>query len=111
MMMRSVLATIVYGIIPASGGLATRPQIEGEEPVPISLFWTAVTAFVYPTWLALVLFLSVQWRDRLDGKFVAFSQYVEALLLGKKSFTPVSVFLQKGVQNRDIEMAAKQEVN
>jgi hypothetical protein len=110
MMMRSVLATIIYGIIPASGGLATRPPTEGEEPVPISLFWTAVTAFVYPTWLAFVLFLSVQWRDRLDGKFVAFSQYVEALLLGKKSFVPVSFLWRKDDQNGDLETAHKQDV-
>ena len=110
MLMRSVLATIIYGIIPASGGLATRPTTEGDEPIPVSFFWTTVTAFVYPTWLAFVLFLSVQWRDRLDGKFVAFSQYVEALLLGKKTFVQPSIMWQKGSQNGDLETAQKQDV-
>jgi hypothetical protein len=84
MLMRSLLASIVYGLIPESGGLATRFS-DSDGSVEKSTFWTIITGLVYCLWLALLIFLSTLWRDHLDGKFVAISQFVEGILVGKNS--------------------------
>jgi len=80
--MRSVLCWAIYGLIPQSGGLVTRPG----EPVPISLIWTLITVAVFAGWGVMILYLSVLWRDKLDGLFVLLAHMIEEIFVGKKNF-------------------------
>lgn len=113
MLIRSILVWVIYGFIPDSGGLVARPSDDNESLVPKSSFWTFITVLVFPTWLAMVIYLSTLWRDHLDGYFVKFSQFIEEILVGKKTlFESTGTFLSaegfkigmpNGHQNRDIE--------
>jgi hypothetical protein len=85
MLMRSVLAWVIYGFIPESGGLARRLS-DWDDPAPQkSLFWTMITAFTYASWGLLLVYLSVLWRDKLDGHFVKIAAMAEEIMLGKRS--------------------------
>jgi len=117
MLLRSILCWVIYGFIPDSGGLVTRPSDYNESPVPESLFWKIITVLVFPTWLAMVIYLSTLWRDHLDGYFVKFSQFIEEIIVGKKTlFESKGTFLSaeglkigmsNGHQNLDIESMEK----
>jgi len=84
-LMRSILTRIIYQWIPDSGGFVTRQTDYWDEPVPKSPFWTAITIFIFPLWLVFVAFLSVLWRDKLDGHFIRLSSWAEEVALGKVS--------------------------
>jgi peptidoglycan/LPS O-acetylase OafA/YrhL len=82
-LMRSVLVWVIYGIIPESDGIVARlSDFEGTRP-PISLLWSFVVVCTFASWLALVIYLSKLWRDKLDGQFVKLSSWMEDLMLGK----------------------------
>jgi len=94
--MRSLLAWVIYGLIPNSGGLVWRPDHDGEGAPEKSIVWTIVTGLVCISWLGLVMYLSTVWRDRLDPLFIAFAQFAEEVMLGKKTlFGPSSVIRYK----------------
>ena len=103
MLMRSVLTWAVYGFIPESGGLARRLSEWDENPPAKSAFWTMITAVTYGAWGLLLVYLSVLWRDKLDGHFVKISSVAEDVMLGKRSAivalsglpTPVRVYSEK----------------
>jgi hypothetical protein len=84
-LMRSLLVWVIYAVIPESGGLVRRPIDFSGEPVEKSLMWTLVTALAMLSWLGLLVYLSVLWRDRLDGHFMAMARWGEEAMLGKKS--------------------------
>ena len=91
-MMRSILAWVVYGFIPRSAGLVWRPDAGGNAGAPAKSFmWAIITWLVFGLWLILLMYLSTLWRDRLDGSFIAFAQFAEEVMLGKKTlFDPSS---------------------
>jgi hypothetical protein len=94
--MRSLLAWVVYGLIPNSGGLVWRPDDDGEGATEKSIVWTIVTVLACVSWLGLLMYLSTVWRDRLDPSFIAFAQFAEEVMLGKKTlFGPSSVIRYK----------------
>lgn len=93
MLMRSVLTWAIYGFIPDSGGLARRLSEWDDNPPEKSFFWTMITAATYALWGLLLVYLSVLWRDRLDGKFVKIAQAAEEIMVGKRS--PISVLGQR----------------
>jgi peptidoglycan/LPS O-acetylase OafA/YrhL len=84
-LMRSVLVWVIYGVIPDSGGLVRRPMDFGEYPVEKSAFWTIVTGVSMLAWFGLLVYVSVLWRDQLDGSFVALAKWSEEVMLGKAS--------------------------
>jgi hypothetical protein len=97
-MMRSLLAWVVYGLIPDSTGLVGRVSDYEEDRVPKSILWSMVTAITMASWLALVMYLSVLWRDRLDPLFGTAAQWVENVMLGKKSLLEGFAIRYNGVQ-------------
>lgn len=68
--MRSVLVWIVFGIIP-------------QGP---SLFRYALMPVAFVGYFALVTYLSVLWRDRIDPACAAITQFLESVMVGKKTF-------------------------
>jgi len=45
-------------------------------------------------WISLISFLATLWRDRLDTAVIAFTAYVEEVMLGKKPLLPAPVVSQ-----------------
>ena len=90
MLMRSVLVWIIYGLIPDSGGIVRRLSDYGytsdgdtEFVEGKSVFWSLVTLVAMAGWFGLLTFLSVLWKDRLDGYFLRFAQWGEEIMLGR----------------------------
>lgn len=81
---RSILAWVIFGLIPKSGGLVHIPGDRDGVPIEQSIVWAIVTVLVFLFWLVLLMYLSVLWRDRLDQSFIAFAQWAEEVMLGKK---------------------------
>ena len=81
---RSILAWVIFGLIPKSGGLVHIPGDRDGVPIEQSIVWAIVTVLVFFFWLVLLMYLSVLWRDRLDQSFIAFAQWAEEVMLGKK---------------------------
>jgi hypothetical protein len=96
-MMRSLLAWVVYGLIPNSGGLIWRPGQDGEGAPEKSIVWTIVTGLACVSWLGLLMYLSTVWRDRLDPSFIAFAQFAEEVMLGKKTLLGPSSVIRYNV--------------
>jgi len=69
-LMRSVLVWVVYGLIPLP------PEGQARQTVLVIAFGL---------WLVLLIYLSVVWRDRLDGASVVFTKWAEEVMLGKKA--------------------------
>jgi peptidoglycan/LPS O-acetylase OafA/YrhL len=68
-LMRSVLVWVIYGMVP-------------EGPLFLRYFLNAA-AFV--GYLGMVTWLSVLWRDRIDSACVLITQWVEEVVVGKKT--------------------------
>jgi hypothetical protein len=66
-LMRSVLVWVVYGLISLPEGQTRR----------------IVVTVVFGLWMGLLIYLSVLWRDRLDGACVVFTKWAEDVMLGK----------------------------
>lgn len=45
-----------------------------------------MTVVAFGSWLALLMYLSAMWRDRIDRLSVTFAQWAEDAMLGQKSF-------------------------
>lgn len=79
--MRSVLVWIVFGIIP-----------EGPWPLRYIFMTCAFAAY-----FALVTYLSVLWRDIIDPACAAATQFIESVMVGKKTIAGVLLgFLTRG---------------
>jgi hypothetical protein len=110
--MRAILAPIVYGLIPESSALARRPgDFDGSPPIEKSMFWTMITALVYCSWFALVIYISTLWRDRVDVKIAAVSQYAEGILLGKKSLVSLISSMGEGYMSAGDKIGNSREQN
>lgn len=70
MLMRSVLVWVVFGFIP-----------EGPWPLRYVLMTAAFAAY-----FAMVTFFSILWRDIIDPACASITAYIEAVMVGKKSF-------------------------
>jgi len=81
--MRTILAWIIYGIIPDSTAFVGRLS-DYENPVEKSRFWTIITALVFPAWFALLVFASVWWTEKVDPYFIKFAQWAESVMVGKQ---------------------------
>lgn len=68
-LMRSVLVWVFYGIIPAGP--------------PLIRYLLNTAAFL--GYLGLVTWLSVLWRDRVDSACVLITQWVEQVMVGKRT--------------------------
>ena len=109
-------AWMVYGLIPQGDGLVGRWREFEDDWVPS---WTAAVimqaildAAMLVLWLALVMYLSTLWRDRLDVWCVKASMWGEEVLLGKRTVigsipfdlkTPIVGMSEK----RDVEAGPK----
>jgi len=85
--MRSVLVWVVFGILP--------PAPEGAG----WYLWAVLRLVTFLSWFAMVTYLSVLWRDRVDVIAMHAARWSEEYMLGKKSFADllraIGPFLQK----------------
>ena len=44
-----------------------------------------LNTIAFLAWFALLMFLSTVWRDRVDSSCIVFTQWVEDVMLGKKT--------------------------
>jgi len=72
--MRSVLVWVVFGILPPA------PQGAGWY------LWAIVRLVTFLSWFAMVTYLSMLWRDRVDVISMHAAQWSEEYMLGKTSF-------------------------
>lgn len=89
MTIRTILAWIIYGIIPESGRLAMRP--ESGVPFQRSILWTLVTVVVLCLWAALLLYICTLWRDNVDKWFGNFAEMAEEIVTGKRTVVVPSI--------------------
>lgn len=129
--MRALLAWVIYGFIPDSGGVVTRYGDWPEGRPQQSIIWAAATVLVFILWLILLMYIACLWRDHLDCRFIAFAKFAEEVMLGKKSLLGSGCNVRDNVESwvarilglddedkdmstlkveRDQEIAAKHEV-
>jgi hypothetical protein len=77
--MRSVLVWMVYGIIPESPWILRA----------------TLNTMVFGLWFAMITYLSVQWRDRLDGSCAVFTAWIEEVMLGRKNISDFEIVRDK----------------
>jgi hypothetical protein len=66
--MQTTLVWTIYGLIPR-----------------FPLFThTVLNAIAMVLWMALLTYLSVLWRDRIDASCAVFTQWIEDIMLGKR---------------------------
>lgn len=70
--MRSVLTWIVYGFLPSTAERWMR---------------IIVTGFALILGMALLIYVSVLWRDRLDTQCIVFAKWAEDVVMDKKAFS------------------------
>jgi peptidoglycan/LPS O-acetylase OafA/YrhL len=70
MLMRSVLVWVVVGFIP-----------DGPWPLRYVLMTASFAAY-----FAMVVFLSILWRDIIDPACATITAYIEAVMVGTKTF-------------------------
>jgi len=82
-LMRSVLVWVIYGMIP-------------EGPLLVRYLLNAAAFLGY---LGMVTWLSVLWRDRIDSACVLITQWVEEVMVGKKTILgSISGLTGRGVE-------------
>lgn len=72
-LMRSVLVWVVHGVLPQS-----------SEEVGW-LIWVFLRTLAYVSWIALVIFISTVWRDKIDKLAMIVAQRSEEVVLGHRS--------------------------
>lgn len=68
-LMRTVLVWVVYGLIPESPWLIRA----------------VLNTIAFVVWMTLLTYLSVLWRDKVDVSTGVFTQWVEDIMVGKKT--------------------------
>lgn len=115
-MMRSVATWVMYAFIPQSEGLVARVLTEPSQGYSISRISTGIIDLLaLSSCMALLIFLSCLWRDRVDTLCVKFSMWVEEIMLGKKSLLGSTSGIRLKVDHinapnghkRDVELGVK----
>jgi hypothetical protein len=98
-LMRSVLVWVVFGIIP-------------EGPWILRYFFMTVA---FSGYFAMVTYFSVLWRDRIDSACAAVTQFIESVMVGKKTFSGVfegignwrngSADVKRGIIEKDVKIS------
>ena len=90
-MMRTVLAWIVFGLLPSP---TIFPNVAVDEldsvvvrVVELNTPSTVMGAkgIVFALWMMLLIFISTIWRDRVDGFSIEFARSVEDIMSGRRS--------------------------
>jgi peptidoglycan/LPS O-acetylase OafA/YrhL len=81
--MRTVLVWIIHGFIPQTLGFMTY-------------VYNAIGMIV---WMALLIRVSMFWRDRIDGWCAVFTEWIEDVMLGKKSLMELAQAILEKVPN------------
>jgi hypothetical protein len=72
--MRSVLVSVIFGVLPPS------PEGTGWY------IWSLMRLAAFLSWFAMITYLSMLWRNRIDKISMHAAQWSEEYMLGKKSF-------------------------
>lgn len=81
--MRTVLVWIIHGFIPQTLGFMTY----------------VYDAIGMVLWMGLLIRVSVLWRDRIDASFGVFTEWIENVMLGKRSLMEPIRTVQEKVPN------------
>jgi hypothetical protein len=91
-LMRSILTWVKFGLLPHSADAMMQhvsgPNREYTAPVKaygVDLLWTVVNWVAYGLWMALLIYVCVVWRDRVDVLCVEFARWTEEVMLGKRN--------------------------
>jgi peptidoglycan/LPS O-acetylase OafA/YrhL len=84
LMMRSILVWVVFGLLPSSVPERWIPIGSNPQRI-IPVLSASMTLIAFGSWLALLMYLSTLWRDRVDRLSVTFAQWAEEAMLGQKS--------------------------
>jgi peptidoglycan/LPS O-acetylase OafA/YrhL len=74
-LMRSVLVWVMFGVLP--------PSHEGTG----WYIWCLMRLTAFLSWFAMITYLSILWRDRIDKISMHAAQWSEEYMLGKKSLS------------------------
>jgi peptidoglycan/LPS O-acetylase OafA/YrhL len=117
-MMRSFATWVMYGLLPSAPGLIARYGV-GRPPIGFQvIIGGLVDVLALSGCLALLMYLSTVWRDRLDSLCVSFAWWVEQVMTGKKSLLGSASAFRAGLaervaggplngQKHDVELGAK----
>lgn len=94
-LIRTVLVWLLYGVIPQQKVESFARLNEDGEIVtiaviyPESFVWKIARPMAWIGWTALVIFLSVLWKNRIDSLSVRVGKTMEEVMMGKRPlFTP-----------------------
>jgi hypothetical protein len=90
-LLRTVLVWLMYEVIP--GVLyETTPKVDGnieKATKTIPNIPAILQALAFCLWMALLICLSMVWRDRVDRSCMAFSEWVEQIMRDREYFSEV----------------------
>jgi hypothetical protein len=89
-LMRTVLAWMIYGILPQPWQEEVIGQNENGERISeirdhyLSFWWTTVKGVMFVLWMALLVFISRLWRNYIDRASLTFIKYLEEVMTGER---------------------------
>jgi hypothetical protein len=93
-LIRTVLVWLLYGVIPPQK-IEDVARLDEDGAIviitlvyPESFMWKILRPVACMGWMALVVFLSVLWKNRIDSLSVRVGKTMEDVMMGKRPLFP-----------------------